>query len=258
MKKTINLLTLAGAVVCLTLSLFMPLAAQEAADATRNVRERSLDRKQIKQAKKWLARDQEELKSFQQLIAQFDTAHKGGDPEALKATYSKVGAAMKSELEQVKAKAEQYKKELRQSRRELRSERHEVRDDRDRKDDEFFNDDLVDDNEDHAEADLVRDTLNRGDDRRDKRDDRNDLKGLAARAQQMGEIATQFTSAMPGQANGTPLPLEKQRVLLVQFQEAMRAEIEDTERELKEDEKELKEDRRETRQGRRKRRRDRD
>ena len=258
MKKTANLSAIGGAVVCVTLSLFVPLVAQEAADATRNVRERSLDRKQIKQAKKWLARDQEELKNFQQLISQFDAAHKAGDPEALKTAYSKVGAAMKSELEQVKAKAEQYKKELRQSRRELRSERREVRDDRDRKDDEFFNDDLVDDNEDHAEANLVRDTLNRGDDRRDRRDDRNDLKSLGARAQQMGEIATQFASAVPGQVNGTVVPVEKQRVLLVQFQEAMRAEIEDTERELKEDMKELKEDRRETRQGRRKRRRNRD
>jgi hypothetical protein len=248
MKKSANLSALGGAVVCVTLSLFVPLAAQETADATRNVREKSLGRKQIKQAKKWLARDQEELKNFQQLISQFDTAHEAGDPEALKAAYSKVGAAMKSELEQVKAKAEQYKKELRQSRREVRGERREVSDDRDRKDD----------NEDHAEADLVGDTLNLGDDRRDRRDDRNDLKALGARAKQMGEIATQFTSTMPGQANGTALPVEKQRQLLVQFQEIMQAEIEDTERELKEDMKELKEDRRETRQGRRRRWRDRD
>ncbi len=208
-----------------------------------NPRQKKQDRDQLEQGKEGIARDQEELKAFQQTVAEFQGAQQSGDMEKLQETYQGLLASMKRELEQGQVKAEQYKKEMQQSSRELRGERRDVRGTRED----------VDDNVDYAEASQVRNAAQRGDDRRDRKDDKSDLETLAEGLKQQGEILQQLASP---DALTTPDPetaFANVSELVGQFQQLMVADLGAGKTEMEEDAKELKEDRRETRSDRRQR-----
>jgi hypothetical protein len=206
-----------------------------------NPRQKKQDRDQLEQGKEGIARDQEELKAFQQTVAEFQGAQESGDKEKLQETYQGLLASMKIEVEQGQAKAEQYKKEMQQSSRELRGERRDVR--RTRED--------VDDNVDYAEEAQVRNAAQRGDDRRDRKDDKSDLQTLAEGLKQQGAILQQLASpdALTVPDPGTALANVNE--LVGRFQQLMVADLEASGVEMQEDAKELKEDRREGRSDRR-------
>ena len=208
-----------------------------------NPRQKKQDRDQLEQGKEGIARDQEELKAFQQALAEFQGAQESGDKEKMQETYQGLLASMKRELEQGQAKAEQYKKELQQSSRELRGERRDVR--RTRED--------VDDNVDYAEASQVRNAAQRGDDRRDRKDDKSDLEMLAEGLKQQGAILQQLASPEALTAPDPETAMAKVNELVGQFQQLMVADLQASGAEMEEDAKELQEDRREGRSDRRQR-----
>ena len=131
------------------------------AQAVRNARERSVNTEQIEQLQQWLERDTQEVAALKELAAEL--AANAGDIDAarLASVRTSLVEVVQRELAQTKEKGEFAKTQLQQSSRELRSERRDVRQSRD----------AVDDNQDLAEVDLARNTLNRGDDRRDRKDD---------------------------------------------------------------------------------------
>ncbi len=210
-----------------------------------NARQRKQDRDQLEQGKEAAARDQQELQTFQQVVAEFQGAQQSGDMEKLQEAYQGLLASMKREVEQGQEKAEQYKKEFQQSSREVRGERRDVR--RARED--------VDENVDYAEAAQVRDAAQRGDDRRDRRDDKSDLQTLAERLKQQGHILQQLASPDALTTPDREKAFANVNELVGQFQQLMVADLEAGKTEMEEDAKELKEDRRETRSDRRQRRR---
>ena len=208
-----------------------------------NPLQKKQDRDQLEQGKEGIARDQEELKAFQQTVAEFQGAQESGDMDKLQEAYQGLLASMKRELEQGQEKAEQYKKELQQSSRELRGERRDVR--RSRED--------VDDNVEYAEAAQVRNAAQRGDDRRDRKDDKSDLEMLAEGLKAQGAILQQLAAP---DALTTPDPetaFANANQLMGQFQQLMVADLEASKGEMEEDAQELKEDRRESRSDRRQR-----
>ena len=208
-----------------------------------NPRQKKQDRDQLEQGKEGIARDQEELKAFQQSVAEFQGAQESGDKEKMQETYQGLLASMKRELEQGQVKAEQYKKEMQQSSRELRGERRDVRGTRED----------VDDNVDYAEASQVRNAAQRGDDRRDRKDDKSDLEMLAEGLQQQGAILQQLASPEALTAPDPETALANVNKLVGQFQQLMVADLEASGAEMEEDAAELKEDRREGRSDRRQR-----
>ncbi len=208
-----------------------------------NPRQKKQDRDQLEQGKEGIARDQEELKAFQQTVAEFQGAQQSGDKEKLQETYQGLLASMKREVEQGQAKAEQYKKEMQQSSRELRGERRDVRGSRED----------VDENVDYAEGSQVRNAAQRGDDRRDRKDDKSDLEMLAEGLKQQGAILQQLASPEALTAPDPETALANVNELVGQFQQLMVADLEASGAEMEEDAKELKEDRREGRSDRRQR-----
>ncbi len=208
-----------------------------------NPRQKKQDRDQLEQGKEGIARDQEELKAFQQTVAEFQGAQQSGDKEKLQETYQGLLASMKREVEQGQAKAEQYKKEMQQSSRELRGERRDVRGSRED----------VDENVDYAEGSQVRNAAQRGDDRRDRKDDKSDLETLAEGLKQQGAILQQLASPEALTAPDPETALANVNELVGQFQQLMVADLEASGAEMEEDAKELKEDRREGRSDRRQR-----
>ncbi len=208
-----------------------------------NPRQKKQDRDQLEQGKEGIARDQEELKAFQQTVAEFQGAQQSGDKEKLQETYQGLLASMKRELEQGQAKAEQYKKEMQQSSRELRGERRDVRGSRED----------VDDNVEYAEASQVRNAAQRGDDRRDRKDDKSDLEMLAEGLSQQGAILQQLASPEALTAPDPETALANVNELVGQFQQLMVADLQASGAEMEEDAKELQEDRREGRSDRRQR-----
>ncbi len=208
-----------------------------------NPRQKKQDRDQLEQGKEGIARDQEELKAFQQTVAEFQGAQQSGDKEKLQETYQGLLASMKRELEQGQAKAEQYKKEMQQSSRELRGERRDVRGSRED----------VDDNVEYAEASQVRNAAQRGDDRRDRKDDKSDLEMLAEGLKQQGAILQQLASPEALTAPDPETALANVNELVGQFQQLMVADLQASGAEMEEDAKELQEDRREGRSDRRQR-----
>jgi hypothetical protein len=208
-----------------------------------NARQKKQDRDQLEQGKEGIARDQEEIKAFQQAVAEFQGAQESGDMDKLQEAHQGLLASMKRELEQGQEKAEQYKKEMQQSSRELRGERRDVRGSRED----------VDENVDYAEEAQVRNAAQRGDDRRDRKDDKSDLETLAEGLKQQGAILQELASP---DALTTPDPetaFTNANQLMGQFQQLMIADLEASGGEMEEDAKELKEDRRESRSDRRQR-----
>ncbi len=208
-----------------------------------NPRQKKQDRDQLEQGKEGIARDQEELKAFQQTVAEFQGAQQSGDKEKLQETYQGLLASMKRELEQGQAKAEQYKKEMQQSSRELRGERRDVRGSRED----------VDDNVEYAEEAQVRNAAQRGDDRRDRKDDKSDLEALAEGLKQQGAILQQLASPDALTVPDPETALANVNELVGQFQQLMVADLQASGAEMEEDAKELQEDRREGRSDRRQR-----
>jgi len=208
-----------------------------------NARQKKQDRDQLEQGKEGIARDQEEIKAFQQAVAEFQGAQESGDMDKLQEAYQGLLASMKRELDQGQEKAEQYKKEMQQSSRELRGERRDVRGSRED----------VDENVDYAEEAQVRNAAQRGDDRRDRKDDKSDLETLAEGLKQQGAILQELATP---DALTTPDPetaFANANQLMGQFQQLMIADLEASGGEMEEDAKELKEDRREGRSDRRQR-----
>ena len=152
------------------------------------------------------------------------------------------------ELAQTQERGEFAKTQLKQSSRELRRERRDVRGARD----------AVDDNQDLAELDLARNTLNRSDERRDREDDVQDLKAVGAKGQQLGAVLAQLTAAESETADAPTSPVElhsKLKTAVVTIDQVLVTDLEASTTELQELVKELEEDQRERRGDRRQRRR---
>lgn len=218
------------------------------AQAVRNVRERSVNTEQIEQLQQWLERDTQEVAALTELATEL--AANAGDIAAarLASLRDSLIEVVQRELAQTKERGEFAKTQLQQSSRELRSERRDVRQSRD----------AVDDNQDLAEVDLLRNTLNRGDDRRDRKDDLADLKAVGAHGQQLGAVLAQLTAAGSEAADAPASPVKLQGTLktaAVTIDEVLVADLEASTTELQELVKELEEDRRERRGDRRQRRR---
>ncbi len=217
-----------------------------------NPRQKKQDRDQLEQGKEGMARDQQELQTFQEAVAEFQGAQQSGDTVKLQETYQGLLASMKKEVEQGQAKAEQYKKELQQDSRELRGERRDVRQAREDVDE---NEERPGDRDDvdYAEGAQARNAMQRGDDRRDRKDDKSDLEALGEQLEQQGQILQQLSSPDALTAPDSKTALANVNELVGQFQQLMAADLEASKTEMEEDAKELQEDRREGRSDRRQR-----
>ena len=141
MAKRLTTLSVLGLVQLLT----MPTIG---AQAVRNLRERSANQEQIEQLRQWLERDQQEVAAFKELATELDANAAEGNAARLTSLRDSLIEVVQRELAQTKERGEFAKTQLQQSSRELRSERRDVRRARD----------AVDDNQDLAEVDLVRNT----------------------------------------------------------------------------------------------------
>ncbi|MCH2046015.1 MAG: DUF724 domain-containing protein [Saprospiraceae bacterium] len=202
----------------------------------RNLIERASNTRQIKASKDQLERDKKELAKFKKDIAVLETAYTTKEFGKVATLRKNLVEDMKREIAQSKVKKEQAEREIAQSKSEMRSNNREIR--HDRRDFSRGNNTADDRN------DLVRDHVNRVDDRRDKRDDKNDLEDIIKRHNNQKKIldAFQATSNIETKAAAT-----ESISYLQQFSKTLVKDLEATERELREDKGEQREDRRETR-----------
>ena len=230
-------------VLALVQLLTMPTIATQAVP---NVRERSANQDQIEQLQQWLERDQKEAAAFKELANELDENAAEGNAARLTSLRDSLIEVVQRELAQTKERGEFAKAQLQQSSRELRSERRDVRRARD----------AVDDNRDLAEVDLVRNTLNRSDDRRDRKDDIQDIKAAGAQGQQLGAVLAQLTAGESEAADVPASAVELQgrlKTAAVTIDQVLVTDLEANTTELQELVKELEEDRRERRGDRRQR-----
>ena len=236
---------LAMVIACWALVIFIVHAAA-AQDTGRNAAERVSDTAQIKHDKEVLERDKGELDAFARHLAAFDAASNANDQTAMDAARALLISDMRREVEQAQARVKQAQAETQQSSRELRSERGDVREDREEVDDR----NLLRRKEE-AEDDLVRDQVQRGDDRRDRRDDIGDQKAAQARAENQAKILAAVT-AVELLAIDDETAFTHERGLMQKFVDLLKADLEATQKEVQEDTRERREDRRESRHDRQK------
>jgi len=233
-----------------SLSIFTSILAlflfQNSLSAQRNIKERAVDRHQIKKGAINLERDVKELDAFKAKIVAFKTAFENGNKDRLRNLKLEILGDMEREIRQTEAKLAQAKVEVKQSKSEVRSDNREIRNDR--KDLKRGGDPIRDD-----VKDLARDKHDRRDDVRDLRDDVNDVDGLQRRLtnQQRLYTALKAVTFSRGATRGEKVAANK--ALISDFVLTMQNDIKATKREIGEDIGELKEDRKETRDDRRER-----
>ena len=205
-------------------------------------------KEQVEQLQQWLERDQQEVATFKVLATELHGTAAEGDAARLTSLRDSLIEVVQRELAQTQERGEFAKTQLKQSSRELRRERRDVR----------GASDAVDDNQDLAELDLARNTLNRNDDRRDRKDDVQDLKAVGAQGQQLGAVLAQLTATESEAAYAitSPVGLQSQlKTAAVTIDQVLVTDLEANTTELQELVKEVEEDQRERRGDRRQRRR---
>lgn len=199
------------------------------AQAVRNAKEIVTNEKQIADGKAQLARDENELDEFAEILAEMDAMRRIRELGPYYKLNTRLRSAMQREYTQARAKAGQAAHEVKQSTREAVSERREAA--------------VTGDARDRAQA---------RDDRRDLRDDRRDFGTAAERARRMEALISKTSALDAAVHKGDETAMNTNSALMHEFLEVLRADVRATRAELGEDRQERREDRRESRTDRNK------
>ena len=155
-----------------------------------------------------MVRDQAEIKNFQELLEQMH-AVRLNDPAEYNSLSEQLRSAMKREHTQAQAKLSQAGWEVRQSWRELSGERREA-----------------------VATASVADHVQRVDDRRDLRDDHIDRAAAGSRTNRMQSLIGKSNALQPAIGQGHEEAMVRNRRLMGEFLELMRADLRATASEL--------------------------